>query len=137
MHTKIVIGKVVIASILLVMPSIPALQNTMPNTIPYNEVCTVPESVLPLTNHTAYYAHPLLYAMVIILAKFRWERCLVLAQISFNVTEWPFDIDVYYPLLFLRCIWLLNTFGIWCIFWSQVSDTLGWNWAEIASIVIK
>jgi hypothetical protein len=127
----------VVATILLVMPSIPALQNTMLDTRTYNETYICAENAVPLESDASYYAHPLLYAMVILLAKFRWERCLLLAQISFNVTEWPFDIDVYHPLLFLRCIWLLNTFGIWCIFWIQISDTLGWNWDEIASIVIK
>ena len=82
--------------------------------------------------------HPLLYAIVIFLAKFRWERCLILAEISFDSTGWWFpDYEVYHPILFLRCIWLLNTFGIWCSFWNNVSDTLGWNWGEIASIVIQ
>ncbi|EMR74535.1 hypothetical protein MBGDF03_00596 [Thermoplasmatales archaeon SCGC AB-540-F20] len=92
---------------------------------------------MDLIRHPLIYDHPLLYAIVIFLGGFRWLRCLILAEISFDIISWnPPEYEVYHPILFLRCIWLLNTFGTWCSFWDYISDTLGWNWDNIASIVM-
>jgi len=70
--------------------------------------------------------HPLLYYIVWIRQMSRMIRAYFLYIIS-NSGYYPGQ-DVKYPLLYLRCLWLLYTFW-WSIkFWHYVSDSLGWNW---------
>ena len=125
-------------TMLLLMPSIPAIQQKTIEDRANNDLFEqLDVKDVKEKKKMDLIRHPLLYAIVIFLAKFRWARCLILAEISFDSTGWPPDYEIYHPILFLRCIWLLNTFGIWCSFWDNISDTLGWNWGEIASIVIQ
>ena len=144
MNKKILISSMLVVTLLLLMPSIPAIQQNTIENRKYSDLFERLEikglkeiKKMDLIRHPLIYEHPLLYAIVIFLAGFRWSRCLILAEISFDIISWnPPDYEVYHPILFLRSIWLLNTFGIWCSFWDNVSDIFGWNWDEIASIVM-
>ena len=143
MNKKILIGSITAVSILLLMPSIPAIQHkiieekTNNHLIEQLNLQEGKETKISLIKHSLYYKHPLLYAMVIFIAGFRCWRCIILGYISFDIISWkPPEYEIYHPILFLRCMWLLNTFSIWCLFWNNVSDKLGWNWDNIASIVI-
>ena len=144
MKKKILIGSMLVLTLLLLMPSIPAIHQKTIEDRKYNDLFeqldfkdVKEKKKMDLIRHPLIYDHTLLYAIVIFLGGFRWLRCLILAEISFDIISWnPPEYEVYHPILFLRCIWLLNTFGIWCSFWEYISDTLGWNWDNIASIVM-
>ena len=144
MNKKILIGNsIFVLTLLLLMPSVPAIHQKTIEDRTYIDLFDqldfkdVREKNMDLIRHPLFYDHPLLYAIVIFLGGFRWLRCLILAEISFDIISWnPPEYEVYHPILFLRCIWLLNTFGIWCSFWDYISQILGWNWDNIASIII-
>ena len=143
MNKKILIGSIIAVSILLLMPSLPAIQHKIIEEKTNNHLFEQlnlqdgKETKMSLIKHSLYYKHPLLYTMVIFIAGFRYWRCIILGHISFDIISWkPPEYEIYHPILFLRCMWLLNTFSIWCLFWDNVSDKLGWNWDNIASIVI-
>ena len=144
MNKKIPICSILVLMLLLLMPSIPAIQQKTIEDRTYNDFFewldfkdVKEKKKMDLIRNPFVYDHPLLYLIVILLGGFRWLRCLTLAKISFDIISWnPPEYEVYHPILFLRSIWLLNTFGIWCTFWDYISDTLGWNWDNIASIVM-
>jgi len=71
--------------------------------------------------------HPSLYYIVYFIAAFRNERANILFNISCHIDNWG-SMNIYYPLIFLRMIWLDNTVLKWCNFWNYISDTLGWGW---------
>ncbi len=83
--------------------------------------------------------HPLLYALAIIIAEFRLERCRILADISFDISYWHGGpiIEIYHPILFCRCMWLILTIEYWCLFWKIISNKLGWNWGDIEKIILE
>ena len=71
--------------------------------------------------------HPSLYYIVYFIAGFRKERANILFDISCHMDNWG-RMDIYFPLLFIRGIWLDSTVYKWCNFWNNISDTLGWGW---------
>jgi len=55
------------------------------------------------------------------------ERANILFDIACHVDNWG-RMDIYFPLLFIRVIWLDITVYKLCNFWNNISDTLGWDW---------
>lgn len=117
---KLLFSSLFIGILLLLTPTIPALQQ---NTINYqNEPTILDNEKFPIIFHT-----------VVQWFKFRQDRIDLLADISYdrylideNRNLWEYDI--YHPLLYIRCVMLLLTtvYFTWLI--EEVSDARSWNW---------
>ena len=131
MNKKILIGSLFIFALLLVMPSIQAIQHTVVKDTSVNEFSealhlekrkTVKEFG-PLDR----IKHPLLYLFIIFISLPRILRIEVFGELSYS-GEWPFHITIENKFLFLRYMMLLFTTAFWFYIWNTVSIVLGWNW---------
>ncbi len=138
MNRKLLIGSILILTFLLLMPSIPAIQrrvvkenikdkilSELPENLDFNDIKELVDS-----GKLDKVKHPLLYFFVILVAEFRWWRCIILGDIAIEY-GWEWSIEIKYPILFVRCMWLLFRLEFWAGFWDRLSDTLGWNWEDI------
>jgi len=115
MKKKILIGSMLVLTLLLLMPSIPAIQHK-----------TIEEGIKQDLQELEWIRHPLLYTLVMLLCYFRMIRATIILNIASDYIWWYHDI--HFPLLFIRGVWLAVTSGIWYTFWQIVSDILGWGW---------
>ena len=126
MKKKIIIGSMLVITLLLLMPSIPALQiNTVKDAIQQNINDFDPKSSIidklpELPNHI------LLFLIVYTIAKFRFLRF----KLNFMFSISPPYIQITHPLLLMRSIFLLIRYSCWLNIWIKVSEKLGWNWAQ-------
>ena len=120
MGKRILIGSMLILTLLLLMPSIPAVQKISIEDKTDNE--------LEITSKNNRLKHPLLYLFVLYSTLFRGLRGGYLVIISSNIGAWmePFEVD--YPLFYKRGWWLINTAIGWADFWADYADRHGWNW---------
>ena len=102
------------------MPSIPAIQQKTIEDKAYSdfiENITILDDDIKLPN---------LYAIILFLYLFRYQRMEFLADISYHIGRWGLTID--FPILFLRAFWLFGSLEVWAKFWTKISDALGMNW---------
>ena len=138
MKKKIFIGSVLVLVMFLIMPSIPAIQqktiedrasNDFVDQLDFKDVKELVDS-----GKLDRVKHPLLYFFVILVAGFRWWRCIILFEIAIE-QGWLWTFEVKYPILFLRFMWLGGRLEFWDLFWNNLSDTFGWNWEDIHDII--
>ena len=131
MSKKILIGSMLVFTILLLMPSIPAIQMETIEDGTYNDLVEQLDfkDVLEI-KELEQIKHPLLYTLVKLLLDCRWTRIEILGEISFDVFSYGswFDVEIYRPVLFLRCIMLLVTSAFLGYFWNNLSNTFEWDW---------
>jgi len=128
MRKKILIGSIFVLTLLLLMPSMPAIQiNTVKEVVKQNiyELKTKTgivdiEKLLELPNHI------LLFLIISAIAKFRFIRF----ELNFLYSISPPYIEIIHPLLLMRSIFLLIRYSFWLDIWIKVSEKLGWNWTE-------
>ncbi len=131
MKKKILIGSLLVLILLLLMPSIPAIQQKTVEHKVYSDFVeqlnTVDFKDFKGINKLDGIKHTPLYYIVYFIADFRTERANILFDISCHIDNWG-QMDIYYPIIFLRVIWLDITVYKWCNFWNNISETLGWGW---------
>ena len=134
MNKKILMGSMLVLTLLLLMPSIPAIQQKVVKDEVFSEIQEDIEfedvKELLESGKLGNEKFPLLYSLVYYLTRFRLWRFDILAEISYDVYcgEGWFDLDIHNLLLFSRCVMiLLSTFFI-IGFFNDMSDSLGWNW---------
>jgi len=131
MKKKILIGSMLVLTLLLLMPSIPAIQQKSIEEGFKQELQEKLETItldeLMDIKDLEGIRHPILYTIVIFLLSFRYACCLKLGDISFESDYWG-GVKIKRPLLFFRALWLVLTIEIWCLFWNSISDKLGWDW---------
>jgi hypothetical protein len=126
MRKKILIGSIFVLTLLLLMPSIPALQiNTVKDALQQNindfgRKSSIIDKLLELPNHI------LLFLIVYTIAKFRFLRF----KLNFMFSISPPYIQITHPFLLMRSIFLLIRYSYWLNIWIKVSEKLGWNWAD-------
>ena len=124
---------------LLLMPSITAIQKKTIEDRAYNDLVepldTTKVKELKDIEKLEGPKHPSIYYIVYFIAGFRKERANILFDISCHIDNWG-RMDIYFPLLFIRMIWLDITVYKWCNFWNTLSDTLGWNCEDINDIIL-
>jgi len=137
MNNKILIGSIFVLTLLLLMPSIPAIQQKTILNKAYNDLVEQLdiEDVKEIRKMD-WIRHPLLYVLVIFIAKFRLVRCLIIGEDSCDFSEFPPWFEIYHPIRFFWCLWLIFTIAFWCSFWENISDTLRWNW-NIKEIILR
>ena len=130
MNKKIPLGSI-IAVVILLMPSIPAIQLKTIEDRAYNDLVeqldTTKVKELKDIGKLEGPKYPSFYYIVYFIAGFRKERANILFDISCHIDNWG-RLDIEFPLLFIRWAWLDISVYIWCNFWNNISDTLGWGW---------
>jgi len=134
MNKKILIGSLLVLTLLLLMPSIPAIQQkTIEDAIQYSieKQLTITE-IKGILKEEQLPKHPILFLIVWIIASFRVSRALFLYDKS---AEWIYEggwhgpyLEIKHPLLFLRFLMLIFTIEIWFGFWEGISYLLDWDW---------
>lgn len=124
MGKKIIIGSMLVLTLLLLMPSIPAIQQKAIEQLDDVDLINVKE----INNNGDRLKHPLLYLSVFLVA-FRGIRGFFLMfSSSKNMFSWEEPMEIIYPFIFLRGVWLCGTTFLWQEFWVSVANNMGWNW---------
>ena len=142
MRKKILIGSMLVLAMLLLMPSIPAIQQkTVEDGIKQDlqeKLDTINLDDLKDIKDLEWIKHPILYfiaTLKYILRHFRSAFNLFFALFAFAkldyVDPFGFDIEITHPILFsifmVRAFWFFVTGNAWLVFYG-ISDILGWGW---------
>ncbi len=131
MNKKILIVSIIAVAILLLMPSIPAIQQNVIEDkaysdfieqLDFNDITELIESG-KLDNIT----HPILYVVLTIWLYFRLIRAGFLIDISSDSFGFG-GRTVHYPLIYIRGVWLAFTCAISLAYLQELSYKYGWNW---------
>ena len=130
MSKKILIGSMLVLAMLLLMPSIPAVQQKSIEEGFKQELQEKLESFnldnLKDIKDLDRIRHPILYVLVVILLELRFEQAFRMFKFAFDCAE---NEQMYLALLgLLRWLWIDLTFEIFYNFWNNISDKLGWGW---------
>jgi hypothetical protein len=131
MNKKIIIGSILVVTILLLMPSIPAIQNktiegkVFDNYIQNNYEMKMKE--LEEKTKNGFWEHPLFYLLAET-TKFRTLRGLSMMFFSgFEIYPYGED-NIEHPILFLRGMWLYLTGLMFVGIIQIIADSMGWGW---------
>ena len=134
MKKKILIGSIIAVVLLLLMPSIPAVQQRTVEEGVRQDIQkkfeTFPLDDLDNIEVLDSIMHPILYIFVLFIVNFRLARSSILYDISSYVTylgPMP-KLHISHPRIFLRADWLVLTAYFLRNYCNIVSDKLGWNW---------
>ena len=122
MKKKILIGSIIAVALLLLMPSIPAIQQKTIEEKAYSDFVEGLKDVEILDDVMKF---PILFAFVIMLALLQNYR-------AFRIWDFAqpggYPNPVEHPLLNLYGCWIFLSMVVWLEFWMIISDKLGWNW---------
>ena len=140
MKKKILIGTILVLTLLLLMPSIPAIQQKTVEEGFKQEIQekfeTIKRGKLKDIKVLDNMKHPILYYIVILV----WYIKLLRYGINDFIMEKTYEIDnfgniiYHYKYLYFICLIrffiLFSQTILWIARWSYISETLGWNWWE-------
>ena len=140
---KILIGSMLVLAMLLLMPSIPAIQQKTIEEGIKQDLQDKLESItldnLKDIKDLEWIRHPILYLFVVAiftLRGFRFAFNFFGAMVAFTKLDpddpFGFGIEITHPILFwismVKAFWFYVTGEVWLIFWDYISNTLGWDW---------
>ena len=137
MRMKLLLGSLLVLTLLLLMPSIPAVQQKSIEEGVKQDLQEKLETItlddLKIINGDDRIKHPILYIIVMLTIYLRYIK---MYRIAFRWTIIDFlDIDGYYFNLLLTLFYLLRfevliIFSLiyYTYFWYSISELLGWNW---------
>ena len=130
MGKKILIGSMLVLAILLLMPSIPAIQQKSVEEGIKQDLQEKLDSITldDLKDFTdlEWIRHPILYVLVVILLYIRLLQAYRMFEFSSNCAE---NGQMYLAYLgALRALCILATTDYFHAFWYIISNILGWNW---------
>ena len=133
MEKKILIGSMLVFILLLLMPSIHAVQkdslkggtqqsiDDLKIKLSNIDIETLPD----LPEH-----FPLLFIFVCSVVLFRLIRLKILFDLSTEPSDFPPGFIITNWILFIRCAFLLNGLDWWLAIWADISDHFGWGWFD-------
>jgi hypothetical protein len=128
MKTKIVIGSLIAVTILLLMPSIPAIQN---NIVKENLISeSIKDFGLNELKEVFDFPNvklPILFIIVVTIFNLRAIPAFIHLILAYYSNDHQ-DRSMKRPLLGLRGYRIMLTALIWAVFWTSISRILGWNW---------
>ena len=137
MKKKILIGSLLVLTLLLLMPSIPAIQQKSIEEGVRQDLQEKLETInlddLKDIEGLDDIKHPLLY-LIVYLSMFRVYRFVIIYLIASDMIEFDehYNMSISHPilciLLMIRAWWLVGTTIIWQNFWFSLADKGGWNW---------
>lgn len=120
MKKKLIFVSMLVLTLLLLMPTIPAIQQ---NLVKNEKIVESLETNLKF---------PILNGIVCLLLISRWIRVVILVSVSSNGTDdggrGPPDIEILHPILYFRAMWLAMKLNLLMISSQILSDELGLNW---------
>ena len=137
MNKKILIGSIIAVVILLLMPSIPALQQkTIAEGIKQDiqeKLDTITIDDLKDISVLGNLKYPILQFFVIMFITLRTFQITFLSRIDSFLNlisdepyaEWP----NLYDFLSKRIFFLYATYTYWITYWQMMSDLFDWNWS--------
>ena len=137
MKKKILIGSLLVLTLLLLMPSIPAIQQNTIEEKAYSDFVEKLDDIdfedIEILDDMR---HPVLYALVVFILCSRMDNILKLFDIAVTVIEWEwyFEWDVHHPFLLLIVILMAAKLSFRMILWRNISNKLGWGWIMDYSI---
>jgi len=129
MNKKILIGSMLVLTLLLLMPTIPAIQqNIVKDDIKEkNDILIAKNSSYDIEKLLETPKDfPLLYLFVVGVLQFQMARVDFLMKYAVDF----FNREIKHPLLLLRAYMILEAYDMWWNFWNALSTKLGWNWFE-------
>ncbi len=139
MKTKILIGSILVLTLLLLMPSIPAIQQKTIEDRTYDDIVEKLDEInledLAEIKDLDLKRPPLLYLFVISILFIQVIR----GEFFFNIMlecmeagELPGTFHITHPILWvistIRAAWFFGFCMQWVIFWDSISESFGWNW---------
>jgi len=121
MNKKILIGSIMAVALLLLMPSIPAIQQKTMEDKAYSDFVEKLKDVELFDGEMKF---PLLFAFVYFIARNRAFR-------AFRILDFALSDDWYvfiHPLLAFYGLWLFAGLVWWVDIWFAISDEFEWNW---------
>ena len=128
MKTKIILGSLFVLTLLLVMPSLPAIQNKI--IIKENKHDCREFNIKDMLQLKIPIKFPLVFLLILVIYQFRWTRSELLFELATAPDPLPPGYKVVKPLLLFRGIMLFLTATLRFDFWIMISDYLGWGWLE-------
>jgi hypothetical protein len=132
MNKRILVGSIFVLTLLLLMPTIPAIQQKTIQEELYNDlVDQIDIKDIKEIKKLNEVKHPLLYSLIVITLIFRYIRIYTLATISFKMVHtggWGYELKIIHPLLYYRYLMLLFTTVLLDRTCSTLSTIFGWNW---------
>ena len=131
MKMKILIGSLLVLTLLLLMPSIPAIQQkTIEEGIKQDIQENLNEfgfdGIKKIIGKSDLPKHPILLSFVFLVYLMRLGRCILGLALSTNSSG-----EIYHPLLFLYSGWLFISGFFWFYIWILIAKILGWNWPYV------
>lgn len=133
MKKKILIGSLLVLTLLLLMPSIPAIQQKIAEEVRYQELTEIfddfgLEDIKEIMGKSALPKHPILLSFVFLIYLMRLGRSIIGLALSTNFLRYYEPLEIYHPLLFLYSGWLFISGFFWLYIWMLIANILGWNW---------
>jgi len=131
MNKKILIGSMLVFTMLLLMPSIPAIQiesfkeGVQQNIDDLKTRLSNIESLIELPER-----FPLLFLFVYSIALFRLIRFEILFELATEPSDFAPGYIVTNWLLYIRCAFLINGLDWWLAIWIEISENFGWGWFD-------
>ena len=130
MGKKIIIATMLVLTLLLLMPSIPAIQQrTIENGIKQDlqeKLESINFDDLKDIKVLDDMKRPLLYAFYLFLVNIKLQRIFRLMDMSMESDYW--GITITHPLIFVYMCWIWTKAILFVQFWAYVSYTFEWNW---------
>jgi len=131
MNKKILIGRMLVLTLLILMPTIPAIQqNTLKDGVKDRAYNDLVEQLnlkdIREIKELGRIRHPFLYLIVCAILVSRLERGWFYYETSI---DWDSHYqDVIHPLLYFRGMMLMFSAVYWGEFWTIISNIMRWNW---------
>ena len=131
MRKKLIFGIVLVLTLLLLMPSIPAINHNVvkdgilseiSDDLDFNEL----KELIDFPD----VKHPFLYLFVYSVALFRLIRIIILADLASEPTDYPPYFEITNWFLFIRCLLLSSGRDLWLLMWKDISESYGWGWFD-------
>ncbi len=138
MKKKILIGSMLVLTLLLLMPSIPAVQQKSIEEGIKQELQEKFETInldyLEGMEDFEWIRHPILYAIVMSFAYLQNFRFALNFMLSVSCTEpdgfgsFIFTKPILFAFFMFRAVWLSITAFTWVGFWTYISEVMEWDW---------
>ena len=136
MNKKILIGSIIAVVTLLLMPSIPAVQQKAIVDKAYDDfvekigkINLINEN--DITPNEDRIKHPLLLCFIRYMGAFRLIRGLIYMLFSSNYPALYVPLEIYYPIIYERGEWLWSSGFEWFYFWYSIAYKMDWNWPDL------
>ncbi|GAH26249.1 unnamed protein product [marine sediment metagenome] len=125
MKTKLIVGSILVLTILLLTPSIPAIQQKSIEDKAYSDLVEeLKVADLKEIEELEKIRHPVLYLIFFLIANINYNRVLRLVEF---VKLIGVDNMIGF-IIFWYSFWIFLKGSVWLVFWLSVSDLFGWGW---------